>query len=147
MTPKQIIWQDLRLWSSRVQIGNDSTRRALWTEIIGGWSAWFSPKWGQCANFPSVPWQCWLYNRKTFGPQKACHLFTVYLVQKLSPESGQVNKWKQEEVAISGSPPSHHNHFTALFPGPPGWAGARREPLVSMMQGKINRGRHTDHPD
>jgi len=22
---------------------------------------------------------------------------------------------------------AHHNHFTALFPGPPGWAGARRE--------------------
>jgi len=40
----------------------------------------------------------------------------------------------------------HHNHFTALFPGPPGWAGARRELLDFMMQGKINRGRHTDHP-
>ena len=37
----------------------------------------------------------------------------------------------------------HHNQFTALFPGPPGSAGARRELLV---QGKINRGRHTDHP-
>jgi len=40
----------------------------------------------------------------------------------------------------------HHNHFTALFPGPPGWAGARRELLDFMVQGKINRGRHTDHP-
>jgi len=40
----------------------------------------------------------------------------------------------------------HHNRFTALFPGPPGWAGARREPLVFMVQGNINRGRHTDHP-
>ena len=38
----------------------------------------------------------------------------------------------------------HHNHFTALFPGPPGWAGARRELLDFMVQGKINRGRHTD---
>jgi len=36
--------------------------------------------------------------------------------------------------------------FTALFPGPPGWAGARRELLDFMVQGKINRGRHTDHP-
>ena len=35
----------------------------------------------------------------------------------------------------------HHNRFTALFPGPPGWAG-----LDFMVQGKINRGRHTDHP-
>jgi len=40
----------------------------------------------------------------------------------------------------------HHNHFTALFPGPPGWASARRALLDFMAQGKINRGRHTDHP-
>jgi len=40
----------------------------------------------------------------------------------------------------------HHNHFAALFPGPPGWAGARRELLDFMVQGEINRGRHTDHP-
>ena len=40
----------------------------------------------------------------------------------------------------------HHNSFTALLPGPPGWAGARRELLDFMVQGKINRGRHTDHP-
>jgi len=37
---------------------------------------------------------------------------------------------------------TYHNHFPALFPGPPGWASARRE---LMVQGKINRGRHTDH--
>jgi len=42
--------------------------------------------------------------------------------------------------------PPHHNHFTALFPGSPGWAGARRELLDFMVQGKVNRGRHTDHP-
>ena len=40
----------------------------------------------------------------------------------------------------------HRNRFTALFPGPPGWAGARRELLDFMVQGEINRGRHTDHP-
>jgi len=40
----------------------------------------------------------------------------------------------------------HHNRFTALFPGPPAWAGARRELLDFMVQGKINRGTHTDHP-
>jgi len=38
-----------------------------------------------------------------------------------------------------------HNRFTALFPGPPGWAGASRELLDFMVQGKINRGKHTDH--
>ena len=39
----------------------------------------------------------------------------------------------------------HHNHFTAFFRGPPGWTDARRELLDFMVQGKINRGRHTDH--
>ena len=40
----------------------------------------------------------------------------------------------------------HHNRYMALFLGPPRWAGARRELLDFMAQGKINRGRHTDHP-
>ena len=40
----------------------------------------------------------------------------------------------------------HHIRFTALFLGPPGWAGARRELMDFMLQGKINRGRHIDHP-
>jgi len=40
--------------------------------------------------------------------------------------------------------PPHYNHFTALFPGPPGWAGARRELLDFMVQGKINRGRYSE---
>jgi len=49
-------------------------------------------------------------------------------------------------VRLRGSnlflPPSlhHHNHFMALLPGPPGWAGARK-----LVQGKTNRGRHTNH--
>ena len=43
--------------------------------------------------------------------------------------------------------PHHHHHFTALFPGPPGWAAARKELLDFMVQGKINRGRHTNHLD
>ena len=42
--------------------------------------------------------------------------------------------------------PPHHNHFMALFPGPPRSAGARRELLDFMVQGKINRGRNIDHP-
>jgi len=41
----------------------------------------------------------------------------------------------------------HHTTtvFTALFPVPSGLAGARRELLDFMVQGVINRGRHTDH--
>jgi len=38
-----------------------------------------------------------------------------------------------------------HNRFTALFPGPPGWASAGRELLDFMVQGETNRGRHIDH--
>jgi len=43
---------------------------------------------------------------------------------------------------------NHHRHnpFTGLFPRPPGWACARRELQDFMVKGKINRGRHTDHP-
>ena len=40
----------------------------------------------------------------------------------------------------------NHNRFTALFPGPPGRAGAKRELVDFMVQGRINRGRHTDRP-
>ena len=40
----------------------------------------------------------------------------------------------------------YYNRFMALFPGPPRWADARRELLDFMVRGKINRGRHTDHP-
>jgi len=39
-----------------------------------------------------------------------------------------------------------HNHLTALYPWPPGWAGARRKLLDFMVHGNINRGRHNDHP-
>ena len=41
----------------------------------------------------------------------------------------------------------HQNSFTALFPGPPGWASARRKILLDFtVQGKITRGRHTNNP-
>ena len=50
--------------------------------------------------------------------------------------------WRQYIVHFT----SHHNRFMALFPGQPGWAGARRELLDFMVQGKINRGKHTNHP-
>jgi len=52
---------------------------------------------------------------------------------------------KQQRQSTKGTH-HHHNHFTTLFLGPSGSAGARRELLDFMVQGKINRGRHTDHP-
>jgi len=36
--------------------------------------------------------------------------------------------------------------FLALFPGPPGKPVPERTSGLYMVQGKINRGRHTDHP-
>jgi len=50
------------------------------------------------------------------------------------------------EVVYTHTHTHTHNRFTALFPGPPGWASARRELLDFMAQRKINGGRHTDHP-
>jgi len=60
---------------------------------------------------------------------------------KLHQLGRQLLNLKSTKVYIN-----HHNHFMALFPGPPGWAGARRELLDIMVQGENNRGRHTDHP-
>jgi len=39
----------------------------------------------------------------------------------------------------------HHNRFTALFPGPAGWASASWKLLLDfVVLGRITRGRHTD---
>ena len=57
-----------------------------------------------------------------------------------------VNGWLPSSTNLYA--PSHHHHHnrsTALFPGLPGWAGTRRELLDFMVQGKINRGKQTDH--
>ena len=47
----------------------------------------------------------------------------------------------QQMTQDGDTTPPHHNRFTALFPGPPGWASARRELLDFMVQGEINGGR------
>jgi len=52
----------------------------------------------------------------------------------------------QEHCAKGMNNHHRHNRFTALLPGKPGWAGARRELLDFMVQGKINRGGRTNHP-
>ena len=50
------------------------------------------------------------------------------------------------KIDTFGSSTTAPQPFYSLFPGPPRWAGARRELLDFMVQGKINRGTHTDHP-
>ena len=49
-------------------------------------------------------------------------------------------------VTVSMINRHHHNHFTALFLGPPRSAGARRKLLLDfMVLGRITRGKHTDN--
>ena len=74
--------------------------------------------------------------------------FSRYLDQNLS----SVHTWRHTHIPdrllyLDHYHPPPHKRFMALLPGPPGWAGAKREFLDFMVQGKINRGRHTDHPD
>jgi len=67
-------------------------------------------------------------------------------MEKLNPTQQKHAFTNQKKCTTTQTTP-HHNRFMALFPGPPGWAGARRELLDFKVQGKINRGSHTDHPD
>jgi len=76
------------------------------------------------------------------SPATACEMQIISHV-KLSSLSALTLLFEYSE---GYAPPPHHNRFTAFFPGPPRWAGARRELMDFMVQGKINRGRHIDHP-
>jgi len=63
----------------------------------------------------------------------------------------ELRHWQTATPRPSNTQSDHKPpHYTTtvswpFFPGPPGWASARRELLDFMVQGKINRGRHTDH--
>jgi len=65
------------------------------------------------------------------------------VAQKRHHISGQKCKYCNFCACIVPSPPPHHNRLVSLFRGPPGWAGARRELLDFMVQGKSNRGTPT----
>ena len=85
--------------------------------------------------FPYMMWKvlytaCWKYRMQKKSPSVCHHT----ICRAMSSQLRHV------------STPPHHNRFMALFPGPPGWTSARRELLDFTVQGKINRGRHTDHP-
>jgi len=57
---------------------------------------------------------------------------------------------KHKDLLLGDPVLSHHHHTTTVlrpfFLRPPRWPSARRELLDFMVQGEINRGRHTDHP-
>jgi len=96
---------------------------------------------------PREPW--WtvssMQNRLRTENLRSCSCSCLFSVCK-SPVATSC-RWDGQmcNVVIWIEPPPH-NHFTALFLGPPGWAGARRELLDFLVQGKINSDRHTDHP-
>jgi len=90
--------------------------------------------WTICKSFASRSWQI-------ATPVPHHSVFTVRM-PFLSP-----NQQHQSTEGISYLKRFiYHNCFMALFPGPPRWAGARIELLDFMVQRKIKRGRHTDHP-
>jgi len=79
--------------------------------------------------------------------QKRTGIYSVKWIYEISTEQcGQYSKWQKMYEIKHTTTTTHHNRFTAFFPEPPGWAGARRELLDFMVHAKINRGRHTDHP-
>ena len=100
-----------------------------------------------CSNTPEkVPrltlWIVGIWKRGIFLTQSAklYSLFTTRLSEAETKPSTCIH-------LNTGNITPHHNRLTLLFPGSPRWAGARRELLDFMVQGKINRGRHTNHPD
>ena len=58
-----------------------------------------------------------------------------------SDQSNFTRRLFNELSELPNTTPPHHNRFAALFPGPPRRAGARRELVDFMVEGKINKGR------
>jgi len=96
-------------------------------------------------------WQCWRGITKSWNRPVNMEWWGAGMVICLQRAANdlhmvQLMPLPPHRLLLNQNPPHHHhNRFTALFPGPPGWAGARRELLDFMVQGKINRGRHSDH--
>jgi len=122
---------------------------------------WRPAGWSVC--LPLLIFLCTIKSRSSFlgpahlgGPEKRAkkQLYVCVSVWKRATthsylsirRDSWLNKAHMYIYYIDCAHHHHHNRFTALFPGPSGWAGARRELLDFMVQGKINGGRHTDHP-
>ena len=105
---------NLRWTKPRLEL-NDSyyESQASWSEA--GWRQSMSDSWWSGRNW-----------RKNVDISWHCDRMTMSL---------HSNSWS----AIATHTQTHtHNRFTALFPGPYGWAGARRELLDFMVQVEIN---------
>ena len=87
------------------------------------------------------------HTKLTLESKLICTYFQSNSTPRAPNHSGSMLHIKNlTQTFYNNSITPHHNRFTALFLGLPGWAGARRKLLDFMVQGKINRGRHTDHP-
>ena len=89
-------------------------------------------------------------NMQTTNHPQTYHIFieTVFFSRRLARSTDRKLPDNRSILTARGtccySSTTRHNRFTALFPGPPRWAGARGELLDFMVQEKINRGIHTD---
>jgi len=132
---------------------NGETRSSRTTSVIStdnNLTAFVTDPWTN-GTYCLIPCVVWSMDRLiSYLFSVSCFFFCL-----LCSHTGEQHSNKKLEQSFTACMPflmasstfhHHHNHFTALFPGPVGWAGARRELLDFMVQGKINRGRHTDHP-
>ena len=98
--------------------------------------------------YSSVPKLWWLWASMT---DEMCYTPTTRDMECIYKTGCLLVRWRLDGHSLdlpanmSHNTTTPHNRFTAFFPGPPGWAGARRELLDFMVQAKINAGRHTDH--
>jgi len=76
-----------------------------------------------------------LHAQCPFCHHRRCQSTESYLGASILP-------MKNHPVVWSSSANVQPQRFLRPFPGPPRWAGARRELLDFMVQRKINRGRH-----
>ena len=116
----------------------------------------YHPKMCQLSNTstPQVSQHVHLFMSVTI----TCHETSCFTALYFIFQSLRMKTASRQNTAICPCPPTEGavllyascstspQPFYGLFPGPPGWAGARGELLDFMVQGKINRGRHTDHP-
>ena len=98
---------------------------------------------GVCTRFASIylP-QITRYNLKTATVASVVNLVRSHVYHTERPHTHTRTQTQHTYTDTH----NRFNGFKVLSPGPPRWAGAKRELLDFMVQEKINRGRHTDHP-
>ena len=134
------------------RISSDSVAHAQWlnadycTPFVCDQAPRTFVQWCQCGALALHGTKLWLWTDFHFDLCSCQNKEWLLLSLATHSNSDTKSFWFYSIHAFRLFPPPHHNRFTALFPGPPRWAGARRELLDFMVQGKINSGSHTDNP-